>query len=222
MGIETLDPRNADDVSAVADIHMQVLGDSPIVGLGPRFLRNVFYGKLVEDGAVRVIMCRHEGQIIGFISYTPDPQGFMGKGIRKHFLYLTGVMSVSILTKPALIKGIIRALGMVRARAGEREEHDPRLGEVISLATRPGSQKHVPEGGTTRLAVRLFQDAITAFRDLQYERIHLLVQPDNRASNILCSVMGCQFEKISVAGKPTHRYTYFLKPPADTTKGPAI
>jgi hypothetical protein len=222
MGIETLDPRNADDVSAVADIHMDVLGDSPVVGLGPRFLRDVFYGKLVEDGAVRVIMCRHEGQIIGFISYTPDPQGFMGKGIRKHFLYLTWVMSLSIVTKPALLKGILRALGMVRERSGESEPYDPRLGEVISLATRPGSQKHVPEGGTTRVAVRLFQEVIAAFRHLQYERIHLLVQPENRASNILCAAMGCRFEKITVGGKPTHRFTFVLTPADSATPGSAV
>lgn len=219
MPIETLDPRRSDDVGAIADIHFRLLGDSPIVGLGRRFVRDVFYGKLVEDGAVRVILCRHEGRIVGFISYTPDPQGFMGKGIRKHFAYLCWVMSLSLVTQPSLGKNVLRALGMVRERAGEKEQPDPRLGEVISLAVLPEFGKHIPEGGTVRVAVRLFQEAIAAFKAIQYERIHLLVQPSNKASNLLCSVMGCTFEKIMIAGLPAHRYTYHLggKPESATS-----
>lgn len=209
MPIETLNPRNAADVNAVADLHLQFLGDSPIVGLGERFLRRFFYTKLVEDGSVVVTFCRQEGRIVGYISYTPDPLGFISRGVRQHFVYLCGLMTVSLLARPALFKGILLALKVMRER-GPRQKPEPGLGEVISLVTVPEFQKHVPEGGKSRLTVRLFEEMLAYFRGRGYERVHLLVLPHNRASNILCSIMGCQFEKITMAGIVTHRYTYFL------------
>lgn len=210
MAIETLDPGQTADVNAVADLHFQFLADSPIAGLGERFVRSFFYTRLVQDGAVRVIFCRHDGRIVGFISYTPDPHGFMARGIRKHFVYLCWLMSTSLLMKPALLSGVRRALSMVRERGGQTEPADPRLGEVISMVTLPDYQKHVPEGGKGRLTVRLFEEMVAGFRALGYDRIHLMVKPENRASNIMCSVMGCQFEKVIIGGIPTHRYTFFL------------
>lgn len=210
MPIETLNPRNAADVKAVADLHREFLGDSPIVGLGERFVRCFFYSKLVEDGSVVVTICRHQGRIVGYISYTPDPKGFMSRGIRRHFFYLCWLMTVSVLERPALWKGVISALRVVRERGSQASEPEPGLGEVISLVTLPEFQKHVPEGGKSRLTVRLFEEMLAHFRGIGYERVHLLVLPHNRASNILCSIMGCQFEKITVAGVVVHRYTYFL------------
>jgi hypothetical protein len=210
MAIETLNPRNAADVNAVAGLHLQFLGDSPIVGLGEQFLRRFFYTKLVEDGSVRVTLCRHEGRIIGYISYTPDPLGFMSRGIRRHFVYLCWLMSVSLLARPALLQGMLRALKFVRERGGQARNPEPGLGEVISLVAHPDFQKYVPEGGKSRLTVRLFEEMLAYFRGIGHDRVHLLVLPHNRASNILCSIMGCQFEKITTAGIVTHRYTYFL------------
>lgn len=209
MPIETLNPRNTADVNAVADLHLQFLGDSPIVGLGQRFLRRFFYTKLVADGSVIVTICRHEGRIVGYISYTPDPLGFMARGVRRHFVYLCWLMTVSLLERPALLKGILLALKFMRER-GSAPQAEPGLGEVISLVSRPEFQKFVPEGGKSRLTVRLFEEMLAYFRGIGHERVHLLVLPHNRASNILCSIMGCQFEKITVAGIVTHRYTYFL------------
>jgi len=216
MAIETLNPRSAADVNAVADLHLQFLSDSPIVGLGERFLRRFFYTKLVEDGSVIVTICRHESRIIGYISYTPDPLQFMSRGIRRHFVYLCGLMTVSVLTQPALLKGIKTAMKVVRERGGQARQPEPGLGEVISLVSMPEFQKYVPEGGKSRLTVRLFEEMLAYFRGIGHERVHLLVLPHNRASNILCSIMGCQFEKITVAGIVTHRYTYFLNGKPET------
>ncbi|HEX5069206.1 MAG TPA: hypothetical protein VFV78_03235 [Vicinamibacterales bacterium] len=216
MPIEVLDGRRRDDVNAVAGLHEQFLADSPIVGLGGRFLREMFYGRLVEDGAVGVIICRHEGRIVGFASYTPDPGGFMGKGIRRHFPALCGIMARSVMARPSTLKGVWRALTIVRERGAEASRREAGLGEVISLVAVPEYQKIVPEGGKSRLTVRLFEEMIARFRAMRYQRVHLLVLPRNRASNILCSVMGCQFEKISVAGVPTHRYTFVLDAPASS------
>lgn len=221
MSIERLNTRNPADVNAVADLHVTHLGDSPIVGLGPAFLRRFFYVKLVEDGLVGVTVCRKDGSIVGFISYTPDPNGFMMRGVRRHFFFLCWLMSTSLLLRPSMIRGILLALRFMRERGGEAgKEPAPGLGEVISLVALPDCQNYVPPGGKSRLTVRLFESMVEYFREKDYDRVHLLVQPSNRASNIFCSVMGCKFEKITTAGMVTHRYTYFLKPqPAAAVSG---
>ncbi len=214
MGIETLDPRNAADVNAVADLHLQFLGDSPIVRLGQNFLRRFFYVTLVADDEVGVILCRHEGRIIGFISFTRDPLGFISRGARRHLAALAWLMGTGMLARPALAKDVLFTLKMMRERSGEaRKAGEPGLGEVISLVTVPEFQKHIPEGGKSRLTVRLFEEMVAYFRAQGFHRVHLKVLPQNKASNILCSIMGCQFEKITEAGLTVHRYTYFLNGP---------
>jgi hypothetical protein len=210
MGIETLDPRNTADVNAVADLHLQFLGDSPIVRLGEDFLRRFFYVKLVADGDVGVTLCRHEGRIIGFISYTRDPLGFIARGARRHLFFLAWLLGTGMLARPALARDVLFTLKMMRERSGEARKAEPGLGEVISLVTVPEFQKHIPEGGKNRLTVRLFEEMVAFFRGQGFDRVHLKVLPHNKASNILCSIMGCQFEKITEAGMTVHRYTYFL------------
>ena len=210
MGIETLNPRNLADVNAVADLHLKFLSDSPVVQLGEDFLRRFFYVKLIEDGSVVVTICRHEGRVVGFISYTHDPLGFMGKGARRHFVYLAWLMGTGVLKRPALLRGLMFTLRMMRERGSEGRTPQPGLGEVISLVTMPEFQKHIPDGGKNRLTVRLFEEMLNFFRAQRYDRVYLKVLPHNKASNILCSIMGCKFEKITEAGMTVHRYTYFL------------
>ena len=215
MGIETLNPRNVADVNAVADLHLQFLGDSPVVRMGEGFLRRFFYVKLVEDGLIGVTICRHEGRVIGFISYTRDPLGFMGKGARRHFVFLAALMAAGVLRRPSFVKDLMFTLKMMRERGAEARTPQPGLGEVISLVTVPEFQKHIPEGGKNRLTVRLFEEMVNYFRAEQFDRVYLKVLPHNKASNILCSIMGCKFEKITEAGLTVHRYTYFLNRAAE-------
>lgn len=211
MGIERLNAANAADVNAVADLHFKFLGDSPIVALGDRFVRKFFYTTLVRDAAVVVDLCRADGKVVGFISYTRDPRHFISNAVRRHFFSLCWLMGVSVLLRPVLLKTILQTLRLMTARTEESQAPDPRLGEVISLVALPEYQNHVAPGGKSRLTGRLFETMLAYFRELDYERVLLFVKPENRASNIFCSIMGCQFEKTTFNGAITHRYTYHLK-----------
>ncbi len=211
MGIERLDPARTADVNAVADLHFQFLSDSPIVALGDRFVRKFFYTTLVRDAAVVVDLCRADGKIVGFISYTRDPKHFISNAVKRHFFPLCWLMGTSVLLRPALLKSIFQTLQMMTARTEGAQAPDAKLGEVISLVALPEYQNHVAPGGKSRLTGRFFETMVAYFRDLDYERVLLFVKPENRASNIFCSIMGCQFEKVMFNGAPVHRYTYFLK-----------
>lgn len=215
MGIERLNPENSADVNAVADLHFKFLGDSPIVALGERFVRKFFYTTLVRDAAVIVDMCRADDKIVGFISYTRDPKHFISGAVKRHFFSLCWLMGVSALLRPALIKSILQTFQIMAGRTEESKAPDPKLGEVISLVALPEYQTHVAPGGKSRLTGRLFEGMVEYFRQLDYERVVLFVKPENRASNIFCSIMGCQFEKTTFNGVVVHRYTYSLKKQED-------
>ncbi len=88
MGIEYLNPRSAADVDRVATLYEENLADSPVVLLGPRFLREFFFKKLVESDLLGCLVCRVDGNVVAFLSWTNHPGDFIGRGIKKHFVGL--------------------------------------------------------------------------------------------------------------------------------------
>ena len=117
--IERLDPRSESDATQIADLHSRYLGDSPIVQFGPAFLRRFFYRSLVRDGLVGASLYRHEGRVVGFISYTTEPLGFMKKGILRHPLQLGWALLSGVVQRPATAIDIAKILKVMRERQGE-------------------------------------------------------------------------------------------------------
>jgi len=211
MSLEFLDHYSAADVESVARLHENYLADSPVVALGPRFIRQFYYRKLVQDGLLGCIVCRADGRVVGFISYTREPRTFMSLGIHRHFWFLSWVMGVTILTRPAILKHIWATWRMMGDRARDlHEKPTPGGAEVISMATEKEYLKHVPPGGKSRVPARLYEKVIEHLRDEGFARVIFLVQPSNTASNLFFAATGCEFDKIMIAGAPVHRYTRHL------------
>jgi hypothetical protein len=211
-GIERLDPDNASDVNGVAALHEAELGDSPLVLLGPKFLREFFYRTLVRDGLVGVLVHRIDGQVVGFLSYTLWPDTFIARGVRRHLIGLAWVMVKGMVRRPATLRDALVALRIMRDRS--RDPMAPGTAEAISMVVLAGYQKHVPHGGTSRLPVRLFEELASCLRREGAEHVLFLIKPENRASNIFFNVVGCDFEKVVRHGQTVHAYTYHLKTPS--------
>lgn len=211
MGVEFLNPRNATDVGRVATLYEEHLADSPVVLLGPRFLREFFFKKLVESDLLGCLVCRVDGNVIAFLSWTNHPGDFIGRGIRKHFVALSWIMLKGLVERPSTIKQILSAVKIVSKRSGDAgSEHDPKAIEAISLVVPPEYQKHVPEGGKARTTVRLVQDLAEHARRQGTERVLYVVQPRNKASSIFFAVMGCELNKRTYAGEEVYVYTHHL------------
>src|SRR5437879_6177998 len=99
MSIERLNPRNAADVNAVAELHERYLADSPVAKMGRRFIREFYYGRLVEDGLIDCVICRVDGHVVGFMAYTGSAYDFLSRGVRHHFLALSWVMLKSLVAR---------------------------------------------------------------------------------------------------------------------------
>ncbi len=212
MGIAFLDPDNATDVADVAALYEQFLPTSPVVRLGPRFLREFFFSRMVRDGLLGCLVCRVEGRVVAFLSWTDRPSDFIGRGIKRHFVALSWIMLRSIAARPAFLRELLATMRMVSRRSGDSGTTGPEAGviEAISLVVPPEFQRHVPPGGKSRLTSRLVQALADHARAAGAERVIYVVQPSNAASCIFFSGMGCGFVKGTYAGDPVYVYTHDL------------
>ena len=212
MGIEFLDPRNAADVDGVATLYEEHLGDSPVVLLGPRFLREFYFSRLVKDELMDALVCRVDGKVVAFLSWTSRPEDFIGTGIRRHFVALSWIMLKSVVARPSSLKGIVSAVRIVTKRSGDQPSSHDNAGaiEALSLVVPPKFSKLVLPGGTSRLTVRLVQALGDHARKQGVTKVLYVVQPRNMASSIFFSGMGCEMVKRSYAGEQVYVYTHDL------------
>ena len=211
MAIEHLDPRIAADVDRVATLYEEHLGDSFVVLLGPRFLREFFFSRLVESELLGCLVCRVDGRVVAFLSWTNRPGDFIGRGIKRHFIALSWIMLKDVIRTPSALGRIVAALKMVTKRSGDHGgEGDPKAIEAISLVVPPEYQTYVPAGGKARTTVRLVQELAAHARGEGMERVFYVVKPANKASSIFFAVMGCEMNKRTYAGEEVYVYTHHL------------
>lgn len=210
MGIGLLDPDNPAEVDQVAALYERHLADSPVVRLGPRFLREFFFRTLVRDGLVGCLVCRHEGQAIAFLSWTPCPGDFISRGVRRHPVRLLRIMLRSLLARPAFLRELLATLRMVSRRAGDAGTAPEDVGaiEAISLVVPPEFQAHVPEGGKGRVTVRLVRALADHARAAGVSRVLYVVQPGNASSALFFNGLGCDMAKRTYAGQEVYVYTH--------------
>lgn len=217
-----MDPRNRSDVEAVSVLHEKFLGDSPVARLGPAFLRDVYYSKLLADGLYDCLVCRSrkDGRVVAFISYTDKPMDFMARGLKLHFFRVAWSVYRSVLAKPQRLRDVLFVLRLMSVRSTSSDDRVLQGGaaEALSMAVLPEFQNSVPEGGKTRIAVRLIELMAADMRERNVSDIAFYVDPANRAANLLYSAMGCKFEKIQTAGTVRHRFIYPVSPRLEAAK----
>ena len=216
--IERIDPRNRSDVEAVSRLHEQFLSDSPVARMGPAFVRNVYYSKLILDGLYDCLVCRSNGRIVAFISYSERPLDLMSRGLKRHFMSVAWNVGRTVLTSPKRMRDVLyvmRIMGDHNESSGDSALLDG-AAEALSMAVLPEFQNVVPEGGKSRVAVRLIESMAADLRVRKVRDIAFYVDPANRAANLLYSAMGCKFQKVMHGGVPRHRFMYPVAPRLDT------
>jgi ribosomal protein S18 acetylase RimI-like enzyme len=215
-----MDPRSRSDVEAVAGLHEQFLGDSPVARMGPAFVRDVYYSKLIVDGLYDCLVCRSAGRVVAFLSYTDRPLDLMSRGLKRHFFSVAWSVGRTVVTSPRRLRDVLYVLRIMG-------DHDEAKGdsallegaaEALSMAVLPEFQNVVPEGGKSRVAVRLIESMAADLRERKVHAIAFYVDPANRAANLLYSAMGCKFDKVMHGGVPRHRFIYPVAPRLDAAK----
>ena len=218
--IERMNPRDRSDVEAVAALHEQFLSDSPIARLGPAFVRDVYYSKLINDGLYDCLVCRSGGRVVAFLSYTDRPLDLMSRGLKRHFFSVAWSVGRTVLMSPKRLRDVfyvMRIMGDHNESSGDSALLDG-AAEALSMAVLPEFQNVVPEGGKSRVAVRLIESMAADLRERKVRDIAFYVDPANRAANLLYSAMGCKFQKVTHGGVPRHRFIYPVAPRLDAAR----
>ena len=85
FGGSAMDGRMASDLTF---LHESLLPHSPLVLMGPDFMRSFYYGLLPADDFVCGAVAYYDDAPAGFIVATGDANGFMSKATRRNWLRL--------------------------------------------------------------------------------------------------------------------------------------
>jgi ribosomal protein S18 acetylase RimI-like enzyme len=217
--IERMNPADRGDVEAVSRLHEQYLPESTVSRMGPHFVRNVYYSRLLAEGLYDCLVCRSEGRVVAFLSYADRPTDFMSRGLKSHFVAVAWNVARAVLASPKRVRDVMLVLRLMAERSPGTEDQVLKAGaaEALSMAVLPEFQNVVPTGGKSRIAVRLIEMMAEDLRQRGVREIAFYVDPANKGANLLYSAMGCKFEKIVHAGIPRHRFIYQVAPKLGTS-----
>ncbi len=201
---------------SVARLHMELLDYGPMAGLGELFIREAIYRPHIDDGALRAVLYRVDGEDVGFVAFTDHSTCFHRGVLRQHWLRAGGVLLLALLQDPRRILNVMRAIRVLLSRRGEREleiENDA-LGEVVCIAVR----RDYVRAGFVRATGRrpsadLVRVAAAHLRSSGQLRMRMLVDADNREVLFLYHLLGARFEPYQQAGEPMVQVWFDLDSP---------
>jgi len=117
--------------SDLTNLHCALLPHSPLVKLGRKFMREVYYKDLAEDALISGAIAYLDGVPAGFIVGTGDPNGFMSKGLRRHWFKIAWTICTSVVTGIASLRGLNEARRI--EHNVKSEGYGPEFGEILSF-----------------------------------------------------------------------------------------
>jgi ribosomal protein S18 acetylase RimI-like enzyme len=119
----------------LASLHQQLLGHSPLVLMGPEFMRQFYYSILPEHGLITGAVAYVDDEPAGFIVATGDPEGFMSAAVRRFWLRLCWIMFRSVLASPRRVLAIKEAY-TIQGNV-QTQSFGPEVGELLSFGVLP-------------------------------------------------------------------------------------
>jgi len=180
---------SADLSAELAGLHGELLAHSPVALLGHEFLQRYYYRTLPRLGLIfgQVAFVNHRPA--GFIVATHDSAGFMRAAIRRHFLRIGWVLSVSVLRDPRRIAAIWEGLQIMRGLPAP--EPGQAQGEILSMGVLPEFRSRE---FCARTRLRIGQDLLAAVLEQVAARgvggVRAIVDADNLEARLFYSGQG--------------------------------
>jgi len=201
--IRRVDFDDEESMQIIAEMHMELLHFGPMAALGERFIREICYQKLVQDGVMQVAILEIDGAAAGFIAYTPLPYEFHKGIMYRNFFRASYLAMLSLLQRPSRIIRLLRVARTIMARVDESVRHEPNLGEIVCIAVRPAYLKSsVIKDIGIRVPDELLRFAARElFEKKQVRRLRMIVDAENRHALFLYHRLGARFEQRVWAGE---------------------
>ena len=197
FGIFLLNPKDAKAVKAIANLHISLIPDSSVANLGTAFMERFYYNRLVRQGLIQCVYYQYASQVVGFLVYTLLPNQFMRLGIRKNVFLLCSICGALLLSHPGRLIQLLKGLKIEKAH----QHCDDREAAVLSFGVLPyfRSHKFIKENGI-RISNELFIYVLDVILKNGYEKVRMIVGPENREALFFYKQFNCCFEKISSMG----------------------
>jgi len=190
---------DAQEASDLASLHAELLHHSPLVLMGPDFMRSFYYSLLPADGFIRGAIAYCDGKPAGFIVGTGDANGFMSEATKKHWLGLCWILFKSVMRKPSRLLAMKEAYD-IQSNV-QAQEYGPEIGELLSFGVLPEyrSRKFHKETGL-QISSDLLDTAIRQLRTIGKNQLRAIVDKDNLEAQFFYRANGWQVGLKSVEG----------------------
>jgi ribosomal protein S18 acetylase RimI-like enzyme len=184
-GLVRLDANDRAQIEAFAQLHELTLPESVPVKFGRRFMTRFYFPKLVGDGAAAGDLFRCEGRWAGYNFYTKTPRTLLRDAVRRHFLFLCGLMPGVLLANPRALLAIPK---MLHNQGGFPEQ--PRTGYFLTFGVHPDFRGRSVSG--KKIATHLMERMFDYFREEGFEAVEATVERSNERA--MAFYRSCGFE----------------------------
>jgi len=200
LRIVSLDPARPELAGVIAGLHMRLLPTSPAVLLGEPFLRDFYYSLLPTHGLIRAAVAYVDDVPAAFVAVTSDPDGFMGKALRRWWYRLAWTLIASVVARPfTRIPALWEAAQIMTSRRGGAQEAS--TGEIMSLGVLAEytDPKFVAASGL-RIARELIDHGIRELIAAGTKKVVAVVDADNLPARFMYFGMGWKLSRSTVPG----------------------
>jgi len=202
--VREIDIRNGRDVETVARLHLQLLPQGPMAGLGELFMRRFCYTTLISDGLMKTALYEIDGDPAGFIAYTDRSITFHRKAIKERWPYVAYLVLLSIIREPRIIARLPRALRLMLCRRCDLNLGEDPLAEIVAIGVR---RSYTRPSFVRRAGIQVSQElvghAASYFRQVGLDKVRMLVDKDNKAALFFYHSLGARIEPFELANEPT-------------------
>lgn len=209
--LREIDPANQQDIAAITRLHLQLLAHGPMARLGELFLQRFCYTMLIRDGLMKAALYEVDGRPAGFIAYTTRSISFHRTAIRRHWLYVAGLILVSLLRDPRLLLRLLKGVRLMFSRRAERRLGQDPMAEVLAIGVLP--EYRTPEflrRTGLRLGAGLVAHATSYFQQAGLTRMRMVVEARNKPALVFYHSLGASFEPCRHAGEPMVQVSFDL------------
>lgn len=203
--IRQVDITDTVGIDRTTELHMDLLGFGPMAQFGDRVIRDTIYISALQDGLLEVAVAEVDGRPAGFIAYTLKPHDFHSLLIRNHLLKAVGVMALALITNPARLRHIPRALKVIFSRDELPASADEIKTEVVCFGVRPEylTPAFVKETGL-RVGIQLLDHAFAYFQQHRFNRTRMIVDADNTRALLFYQSLGAELTACVFGGIPSY------------------
>jgi ribosomal protein S18 acetylase RimI-like enzyme len=191
-----LDPTDSESVYQVAQLHKELLPDSPIPQFGDTFMTKFYYTRLISLNLINCLIYKHKSEVVGFITITRYPDKFMFNGFISNFIFIIYLFTIEIIYKPKLLFTFFNIIKLGYKRKKTDINHN--TSELLSIGVKKKYRKLVDSSSKLRVSHTLFINAAKLLAEEGYEVLYIITDKNNDHAISFYKSLGVKLEKSEI------------------------